>query len=49
MVAMNPLSVRLKWMQLVSIPCLLVLTLSCATLWRKVSSNILHLMSDTSL
>lgn len=48
-VATNPLSMTLKWMQLVYIPCLPVQTLSCATLWRKVSSNILHLMSDMSL
>lgn len=47
--AVNPWSMRQKWMQLVSILCLLVQTLSCATLWRKVSSNILHPVSDTSL
>lgn len=43
------LAIRLKWMQLASILCLLVQILSCATLWRKVSSSILHPVSDTSL
>lgn len=43
------LSMRLKWMQLVSILYLLVQTLSCAILWRKVSFSILHPVSDASL
>lgn len=47
--AVNLLSMKLKWMQLVSILCLLVRTLSCAILWRKVSSSILHPVSDASL
>lgn len=47
--AVNLLSMKLKWMQLVSILCLLVQTLSCAILWRKVSSSILHPVSDASL
>ncbi|XP_065490377.1 caspase-6 isoform X3 [Caloenas nicobarica] len=43
MVVMNLLPMRLKWMQLVPIPCLLVQILSCATPWHKVTFLIVKL------